>query len=179
MLQEDLYYPHPFVQDVLWATLHKFVEPVMLHWPGSKLREKALETVMQHVHYEDENTQYICIASVNKVNWGLWLLVEPLQKKSGLFFCPILTGSIRRTLLHHKACAGNFSIDFFCSPIRKKSWGTCDFSASFNFQLLLALQWRSLPIPCSPHYFHLNRLWELKIFRPQLSVKFCHSVHYD
>ncbi|KAG2648439.1 hypothetical protein PVAP13_1NG028036 [Panicum virgatum] len=65
--KEDLYYPHPFVQDVLWATLHKFVEPVMLHWPGSKLREKALETVMQHVHYEDENTQYICIASVNKV----------------------------------------------------------------------------------------------------------------
>ena len=68
MLQEDLYYPHPFVQDVLWATLHKFVEPVMLNWPGSKLREKALETVMEHVHYEDENTRYICIASVNKVN---------------------------------------------------------------------------------------------------------------
>jgi cycloartenol synthase len=68
MLQEDLYYPHPFVQDVLWATLHKFVEPVMLHWPGSKLREKSLETVMQHVHYEDENTRYICIGPVNKVN---------------------------------------------------------------------------------------------------------------
>jgi len=88
--------------------------------------ERALETVMQHVHYEDENTQYICIASVNKVNWGLWLLVEPLQKKvessfvlfllraseelccitrqcSGVFFCPILTASIRGTLLHHKA----------------------------------------------------------------------------
>ncbi|AQK68379.1 Cycloartenol synthase [Zea mays] len=65
--KEDLYYPHPFVQDVLWATLHKFVEPVMMHWPGSKLREKALETVMQHVHYEDENTRYICIGPVNKV----------------------------------------------------------------------------------------------------------------
>ncbi|WVZ77930.1 hypothetical protein U9M48_025723 [Paspalum notatum var. saurae] len=65
--KEDLYYPHPFVQDILWATLHKFVEPVMLHWPGSKLREKALETVMQHVHYEDENTRYICIGPVNKV----------------------------------------------------------------------------------------------------------------
>jgi cycloartenol synthase len=68
VLQEDLYYPHPFVQDVLWATLHKFVEPVMMHWPGNKLREKALETVMQHVHYEDENTRYICIGPVNKVN---------------------------------------------------------------------------------------------------------------
>ena len=121
VLQEDLYYPHPFVQDVLWATLHKFVEPVMLHWPGSKLREKALVTVMEHVHYEDENTRYICIGPVNKVNWGLWLIVESIQwyaallrvqekihrwtftKESGVFFCPILTASIRGTLLHHKA----------------------------------------------------------------------------
>ncbi|XP_021315532.1 cycloartenol synthase isoform X2 [Sorghum bicolor] len=65
--KEDLYRPHPFVQDVLWASLHKFVEPVMMHWPGCKLREKALEIVMQHVHYEDENTQYICIGPVTKV----------------------------------------------------------------------------------------------------------------
>ena len=121
VLQEDLYYPHPFVQDVLWATLHKFVEPVMLHWPGSKLREKALETVMQHVHYEDENTQYICIASVNKVNWGLWLLVEPLQKKKWCLLLSYSTGSIRRTLLHHKACAGNFSIDFFALQLERKA----------------------------------------------------------
>jgi hypothetical protein len=26
------------------------VEPVMVHWYGCKLREKDLETVMQHVH---------------------------------------------------------------------------------------------------------------------------------
>ncbi|KAF7010231.1 hypothetical protein CFC21_024672 [Triticum aestivum] len=65
--KEDLYYPHPFVQDILWATLHKFVEPLMMHWPGSKLREKALETAMKHIHYEDENTRYICIGPVNKV----------------------------------------------------------------------------------------------------------------
>jgi cycloartenol synthase len=31
------------------------------------LREKALHKVMQHIHYEDENTQYICIGPVNKV----------------------------------------------------------------------------------------------------------------
>ncbi|KAF8685985.1 hypothetical protein HU200_043913 [Digitaria exilis] len=65
--KEDLYYPHPPVQDVLWTALHKFFEPFMLHWPGNKLREKALSKVLQHVHYEDENTQYICIAGVNKV----------------------------------------------------------------------------------------------------------------
>ncbi|GJM90173.1 hypothetical protein PR202_ga06430 [Eleusine coracana subsp. coracana] len=39
----------------------------MMHWPGDKLREKALETVMQHVRYEDENTRYICIGPLNKV----------------------------------------------------------------------------------------------------------------
>ncbi|KAG6428505.1 hypothetical protein SASPL_112757 [Salvia splendens] len=37
---EDLYYPHPLVQDMLWATLHK----VVIRWPGNKLRDKALRT---------------------------------------------------------------------------------------------------------------------------------------
>ncbi|KAK1269673.1 Cycloartenol synthase [Acorus gramineus] len=65
--KEDLYYPHPPIQDILWAVLRRVVEPVLMHWPGSKLREKALQTTMQHVHYEDNNTRYICIGPVNKV----------------------------------------------------------------------------------------------------------------
>ncbi|KAM4087872.1 hypothetical protein ACB094_07G028500 [Castanea mollissima] len=65
--KEDLYYPHPLVQDVLWASLHKVVEPVLMRWPGKKLREKALRTAIEHIHYEDENTRYICIGPVNKV----------------------------------------------------------------------------------------------------------------
>ncbi|MFS7973105.1 putative cycloartenol synthase [Helianthus anomalus] len=65
--KEDLYYPHPLVQDILWATLDKFVEPVLMRWPGKKLREKALRTAMEHIHYEDENTRYVCIGPVNKV----------------------------------------------------------------------------------------------------------------
>lgn len=65
--QEDLYYPHPLVQDILWAALHKVVEPILMHWPGNILREKALHTAIQHIHYEDENTRYVCIGSVNKV----------------------------------------------------------------------------------------------------------------
>ncbi|KAH6817305.1 cycloartenol synthase 1 [Perilla frutescens var. frutescens] len=65
--KEDLYYPHPLVQDILWATLHKAVEPVLMRWPGNKLRDKALQTVMAHIHYEDENTNYICLGPVNKV----------------------------------------------------------------------------------------------------------------
>ncbi|KAL8499880.1 hypothetical protein ACS0TY_019765 [Phlomoides rotata] len=56
-----------FVQDILWTTLHKVVEPVLLRWPGKKLTEKSLWTVMEHIHYEDENTRYICIGPVNKV----------------------------------------------------------------------------------------------------------------
>ncbi|OWM86882.1 hypothetical protein CDL15_Pgr015918 [Punica granatum] len=65
--KEDLYYPHPLVQDLLWATLHRFAEPILLRWPGKKLRERALRTAMEHIHYEDENTRYICIGPVNKV----------------------------------------------------------------------------------------------------------------
>lgn len=67
LLKEDLYYPHPLVQDILWATLHKVVEPVLMRWPGANLREKAIRTVIKHIHYEDENTRYICIGPVNKV----------------------------------------------------------------------------------------------------------------
>ena len=44
----DLYYPHPWVQDVLWWTLYK-AEGMLL---GSRLRKKALAEVMRHVHYE-------------------------------------------------------------------------------------------------------------------------------
>lgn len=65
--KEDLYYPHPLIQDVLWVSLHKVYEPIFMHWPAKKLREKALRTVMDHIHYEDENTRYICIGPVNKV----------------------------------------------------------------------------------------------------------------
>nr|Q8W3Z4.1 RecName: Full=Cycloartenol synthase [Betula platyphylla]BAB83085.1 cycloartenol synthase [Betula platyphylla] len=65
--KEDLYYPHPLVQDILWASLYYAYEPIFMYWPAKRLREKALDTVMQHIHYEDENTRYICIGPVNKV----------------------------------------------------------------------------------------------------------------
>ncbi|BBG92658.1 cycloartenol synthase 1 [Prunus dulcis] len=65
--KEDLYYPHPLVQDILWFSLHMAVEPILMRWPGKKLREKALKTAIEHIHYEDENTRYICIGPVNKV----------------------------------------------------------------------------------------------------------------
>uniref|UniRef100_A0A6N2KFM6 Terpene cyclase/mutase family member n=1 Tax=Salix viminalis TaxID=40686 RepID=A0A6N2KFM6_SALVM len=80
--KEDLYYPHPLVQDALWALLHKIAEPVLMHWPGKKLREKALHTAMEHIHYEDENTRYICIGPVNKVLNMLCCWVEDPNSES-------------------------------------------------------------------------------------------------
>ncbi|GMI84224.1 cycloartenol synthase 1 [Hibiscus trionum] len=65
--KEDLYYPHPVIQDVLWECLEKVVEPALNKWPFSKLRKKALDVVMQHIHYEDESTNYLCIGPVSKV----------------------------------------------------------------------------------------------------------------
>ncbi|KVH88377.1 Prenyltransferase/squalene oxidase [Cynara cardunculus var. scolymus] len=41
-LQEDLYYPHPRIQDFLWNGLNNFAEPLLMQWPFSKLRKKAL-----------------------------------------------------------------------------------------------------------------------------------------
>ncbi|CAH8388869.1 unnamed protein product [Eruca vesicaria subsp. sativa] len=63
----DMYYPHPFIQDLVWDSLHVFVEPLLSHWPLNKLvREKALRVVMEHIHYEDENTRYIDTGCVGK-----------------------------------------------------------------------------------------------------------------
>lgn len=64
--KEDLYY-HSIIQDVLWDSLHIFMEPFLTRWPFNKLREKALEVTINHIHYEDENSRYITIGCVEKV----------------------------------------------------------------------------------------------------------------
>lgn len=43
------------------------MEPVLSSWPINKLREKALNKLMEHIHYEDENSQYICVTAGSKV----------------------------------------------------------------------------------------------------------------
>ena len=68
LLQEDIYYPHPLIQDLLWDSLYIFTEPLLTRWPFNKLvREKALQVTMKHIHYEDENSRYITIGCVEKV----------------------------------------------------------------------------------------------------------------
>ena len=47
--KEDLYYPHPLVQDMLWWALYRFGEPLLM---GSRLRAAALKECMKHIHYE-------------------------------------------------------------------------------------------------------------------------------
>nr|DAD46261.1 TPA_asm: hypothetical protein HUJ06_004491 [Nelumbo nucifera] len=65
--KEDLHYPHPFIQDLLWDTLYILTEPLLMRWPFNKLRERALKQTMKHIHYEDQNSRYITIACVLKV----------------------------------------------------------------------------------------------------------------
>ncbi|WOH00512.1 hypothetical protein DCAR_0519877 [Daucus carota subsp. sativus] len=74
--KEDLYYPHPLIQDLMWDSLYIFTEPFLTRWPFNKLREKALQTTMRHIHYEDENSRYITIGCVEKVLCMLACWVE-------------------------------------------------------------------------------------------------------
>ncbi|KAJ6678863.1 TERPENE CYCLASE/MUTASE FAMILY MEMBER [Salix viminalis] len=74
---EDLFYPHPLIQDLLWDSLYVFTEPFLTRWPFHELvRNKALEVTMKHIHYEDENSRYITIGSVEKVLCMLACWVE-------------------------------------------------------------------------------------------------------
>lgn len=74
---EDLYYPHPLIQDLVWDGLYVFTEPFLTRWPFHRLvRKKALEVTMKHIHYEDENSRYITIGCVEKVLCMLACWVE-------------------------------------------------------------------------------------------------------
>ncbi|KAF6167356.1 hypothetical protein GIB67_043217 [Kingdonia uniflora] len=74
--KEDLYYPHPLIQNLIWDSLNLFAEPVLTRWPLSKLRDKALKTTMKHIHYEDENSRYYTMGCVEKVLCMLACWVE-------------------------------------------------------------------------------------------------------
>ncbi|GMH10723.1 hypothetical protein Nepgr_012564 [Nepenthes gracilis] len=65
--KEDLYYPHPVIQDLLWNCLYYLGEPLLQRWPFSMVRDAALKAAMEHVHYEDENSRYFTIGCVEKV----------------------------------------------------------------------------------------------------------------
>ncbi|GJW66275.1 beta-amyrin synthase, partial [Tanacetum coccineum] len=81
--KEDLYYPHPFLQNLMWDSLYVFTEPVLHHWPFNKLREKALQTTMKHIHYEDENSRYLTVGCVEK---ALCMLACWVEDPNGVCF---------------------------------------------------------------------------------------------
>ncbi|CAM8889145.1 unnamed protein product [Rhodiola kirilowii] len=75
--KEDMYHPHSKIQDLLWDTLYLTTEPLLTRWPFNKLvRERALQTTMNHIHYEDENSRYITIGAIEKVLCMLACWVE-------------------------------------------------------------------------------------------------------
>ena len=65
--EEDLYYPHPWIQDLIWSGLSKVEQVIVKTSPGTWLRGIACKLAMEHIHYEDENTRYIDIGPVSKV----------------------------------------------------------------------------------------------------------------
>nr|GLL30207.1 dammarenediol II synthase-like [Ipomoea trifida] len=64
--KEDSYYPHSFIQDLLWNTLQYCTEPIMRRWPFKKIREMAMRKVMMHMRYGAEESRYITIGAIEK-----------------------------------------------------------------------------------------------------------------
>jgi len=92
--QEDLYYPHHWIQDLIWDTAYLFTEPLLTRWPFNKIREKALEVAIKGIHYEDQNTRYIQAGCINKVIIAiskaciLFIVYAPIEIFSfGHFMC--------------------------------------------------------------------------------------------
>jgi achilleol B synthase len=66
-IQVDLIYPRAMAQNLVWTCLNKVIEPMLNCWPVNKLRDIALKNIMEHIHYEDETSKYICTCPINKV----------------------------------------------------------------------------------------------------------------
>uniref|UniRef100_A0A0D3HKM6 Terpene cyclase/mutase family member n=1 Tax=Oryza barthii TaxID=65489 RepID=A0A0D3HKM6_9ORYZ len=65
--KDDIIYPPSWFQNIAMASLHKFMEPLFNMWPMNKLRKRALTNLMDHIHYEDENSNYVGLCPINKV----------------------------------------------------------------------------------------------------------------
>ncbi|KAL5554285.1 hypothetical protein UlMin_041686 [Ulmus minor] len=53
-------------QRLLWDTVYYIAEPLINSWPFTKIREKAVQKALEYIHYEDENSRYITIGSIEK-----------------------------------------------------------------------------------------------------------------
>ncbi|KAK7824326.1 beta-amyrin synthase [Quercus suber] len=122
-LSEDLYYPHPWIQDMLWDSLYILTEPLLTRWPFNKLvREKALQVTMKHIHYEDEISRYITIGVVEK---AICMLACWVEDPNGDYF------------KKHLARVKEF-IWIAEDGIKMHSFGSQLWDTSFTIQALLA-----------------------------------------
>ncbi|KAJ1256785.1 hypothetical protein BS78_K310900 [Paspalum vaginatum] len=64
--KEDLRFQRSLLQNTIWTCVNNFVEPLLNYWPTNKLRGVAMRSIIEHIHYEDETTNYICICPINK-----------------------------------------------------------------------------------------------------------------
>ncbi|GER32705.1 amyrin synthase [Striga asiatica] len=64
--KDDLYYPHTFVQDLLWDSLNYFTEPIMRRWPLDKIRQKAMDKAIKYMRYGAEESRYVTSGCVEK-----------------------------------------------------------------------------------------------------------------
>ena len=71
-----MHYPNTWIQDLVWDCMYMFTEPLLTHWPFNKLREKALQQSIKHMHYEDESSRYMTFACGMKVLQILGELME-------------------------------------------------------------------------------------------------------
>ncbi|XP_063944253.1 dammarenediol II synthase-like [Daucus carota subsp. sativus] len=76
--KEDLYYPHSFLQDLLWDGLHYLSEPIFKYWPFSKLRNRGLERVIKLMRYGAEESRYITSGCIEKsLQMMCWWALNP------------------------------------------------------------------------------------------------------
>jgi len=88
MMQEDLYYPQSFLQEMFWKCVHILSENILNRWPCNKLiRQKALRTTMELLHYQDEASRYFTGGCVPKVKFPQYtVLVQIITSTITLFF---------------------------------------------------------------------------------------------
>ncbi|XP_059456664.1 beta-amyrin synthase-like isoform X1 [Corylus avellana] len=120
--KEDLYHPHHWIQDFLWDGVYMLTEPVLTRWPFNKLRNKALQLVMKHIHYEDESSRYIVIGGVDK---PFFMLSTWIEDPNGDYFKKHLAR------IHDILWVGE-------DGLKLQTYGSQVWDASFAIQALLA-----------------------------------------
>ncbi|GMN65193.1 hypothetical protein TIFTF001_034264 [Ficus carica] len=78
----DNYHPHGRVQRLVWDSVYYIGETIINTWPFTKIRERAIQKAIEHIHYEDENSRYITIGSVEKPLMMLACWVEDPNGKA-------------------------------------------------------------------------------------------------